>query len=343
MKLFVFCFLTLMLLSSCGQKSANRDIVTSKVISNDIIAEVNDEPIKSYELEQAVSQQVFDELTRIYKIKSVALDYLIDKKIIEQEAKKKNVSISDYLDNYYEFMISKSNIDSLSSSLGLNNLSVIKGTTMVDLDKNSCEGGIELKTRLESIFKSQLLDSLKNESIAINRYIYPPRSPKLDLSNLPVYYRGNPHSKVSMVIISDYDCYRCIQSHDKFNEIYDKYKDKVKFGSLNFSSVPTFASLAADAAFKQGKYWEFSDSLYVNNSTIDSLSVYRIARNLNLDIIRFDQDLHSKITLDKLNNIINDLVNKGLFATPTIVINGRLIFDSNSIKEITYLLDKELE
>ena len=117
----------------------------------------------------------------------------------------------------------------------------------------------------------------------------------------------------------------------------------MKFGSLNFSSVPTFASLAADAAFKQGKYWEFSDSLYVNNSTIDSLSVYRIARNLNLDIIRFDQDLHSKITLDKLNNIINDLVNKGLFATPTIVINGRLIFDSNSIKEITYLLDKELE
>lgn len=342
MKIIIFCLGLLLLISSCYHKNIDNDIVAKTVLTSDIVAEVNGEPINSYELEQSVSQQVFDELNRIYQIKSIALDYLIDQKIIEQEAIKKNLSTSEYLKNYYESKITVSNIDSLVYSFGLKNVPVVKGGSMVYLDKKSQDGRTEIKTRLESILKTQLLDSLKKESLEICKYIYPPKSPKLNLSDLPVRYRGNSNSKISMIVVSDYECDRCIQSHGMYNEIYDKYKNRIKYGSINFSSIPTFASMAAEAAYKQNKFWNFSDSLFVQNGVIDSAKVYNIAKNMNLDMIKFDRDLHSEETFELLTNSIDKLVDKGLFATPTIIINGRLIFQSNSINEITHLLNNEL-
>lgn len=341
MKFSVFC-ISALLLSSCSLKNVDNNIVTNDVLTSDIVAEVNGEIIKSSELEQSVSQQVFDELNRIYQIRSIALDYLIDEKIIEQEAKRNNMSSNEYLENYYNSIVAKTNTDSLLYSLGVKDVTAIKGTSMVNMDKSSHEGRIASDKVLKLSLKKQLLDSLKSNNSEIYKYVYPPRSSKFNLTGLPVYYRGNLDSKVSMVVVSDFECDRCIQAHEKYNDIYEKYKDKVKFGSLSFTSYPTFASLSADAAHKQGKYWEFSDSLFAKKGAIDSLGVYNIAKGLNLDMGKFSRDLHSQSTLEALTNVNDELVRKGMFATPTIIINGRLIFDSNSKKEITHLLDEEL-
>lgn len=338
MKFLVFCF-SAFLLSSCNLKSVDN---SNGVSVSDVVAEVNGEKIKSSELERSVSQQVFDELNRIYQIRSLALDYLIDDKIIEQEAKKNNMSSYEFLEKYYNSIITKTNSDSLLYSFGIKDIPAIKGASMVNLDKSSHEGKIASEKALKLSLKKQLLDSLKGGNTKIYKYVYPPRSSKFNLTGLPIYYRGSLESKVSMIVVSDFECDRCIQAHEKYNDIYEKYKNKVKFGSLNFSSYPTFASLAADAAYKQGKYWEFSDSLYAKNGAIDSLGVYNIANELNLNMNEFDRDLHNQSTLEVLTNVNDELVKRGLFATPTIIINGRLIFDSNSTKEITHLLDEEL-
>ena len=336
--------MSVLMLSSCGLKNTNTDNVTPNgVLKNDVVAEVNGEVIKSSELERSVSQQVFDELNRIYQIRSIALDYLIDEKILEQESKKKNMSANEFLEKYYESIITETNSDSLLYSLGIKDVPVIKGASVVSLDKASHEGRIASEKLLKFSLKRQLIDSLKKDNVDIHKYVFPPRSSKLNMNGLPIYYRGNLKSKVSMIIVSDFECDRCIQSHGKYNEIYEEYKDKIKFGYINFSSSPTFASLAADAAYKQGKYWEFSDSLFAKAGAIDSMSVYNIANQLNFDVDKFDKDLHSKSTLDMLEKANDELIRKGLFATPTIIINGRLIFDSNSKKEITHLLEEELE
>lgn len=337
MKFLVFCFFAFML-CSCNTKNSVDNAAT-----NDIVAEVNGSPIRACELDELVSQQMFDEFSRIYKFRNVALDYLIDSKLIEQEANKKNLTSKEFLNEYYDSMIDPNNIDSLISVYGISSLQTIKGTSMAYLDNSNHEGRIAQRNALEAILKTQLLDSLKRNNTEISKYIYPPKSASLNLSGLPIYYRGNPNSKVTMVIASDFECEKCIQAHDRYNEIYEQYKDKVKFGYINFSSSPTFASLASEAASKQNKYWEFSDSLFAKKGSLDSLSIYNIAKNLNLDIERFDTDLHSKENLDTQNDANDDLIKRGLFATPTIIINGRLIFDSGSTKEITYLLDKELK
>lgn len=46
---------------------------------------------------------------------------------------------------------------------------------------------------------------------------------------------------------------------------------------------------------------------------------------------------------DRVNHTINKLMERGLFATPTIIINDRLIYITNSYEELTRLLKQELE
>ena len=324
-----------MSLCACHQNQSGNNI------SNEVVAEVDGVAVKSIELTQAISQQLFDELSRIHNMKDVALDYLIDRKIIEREAKKYNMSFNEYLEDYYSQKISESNLDSLLSSYDIASIPVIRGTSMVNIDNTSHEGQIMQETILKLKLKQELLDSLKTD-VEIHKYIYPPISTRFNMEDLPIYYRGNLKSKVTMVVVSDAECDKCIQFHDRYNEIYEKYKDRVRFGSIGFSGSVTLSSLALDAADRQDKYWEFSDSLYAKNGLIDSVSVYSVARNLKLDMEKFNRDLHSKSTLESLQNSNDELVKRGLFATPTIIINGRLIFDSGSTKEIAHLLEKEL-
>ena len=176
----------------------------------------------------------------------------------------------------------------------------------------------------------------------IVQYIYPPKSPSIDLSNLHTYYRGNLQSKVSIIIISDFDCESCINAHNLYETIYQKYKEKVKFGYIHYSATPTFAQIASEAANRQNKFWEFHDSLYTHKGYIDSITVYNIAHSTSMDINKFKKDIEDDAGKKLIEKSINQLVLLGVYATPTIIVNGRLIVNSNSKREICHLIDEEL-
>lgn len=126
------------------------------------------------------------------------------------------------------------------------------------------------------------------------------------------------------------------------DSIIEEYKDKVKFGYIHYSAMPTFAEIASDAANKQNRFWEFQDSLYAYRGYIDSTAVFKIAHNMSMDINKFQNDIANDDGKKAIENTINQLVLLGVYATPTLIINGRLIVDSNSKEEICHLIDEEL-
>lgn len=337
MKFLSFC-ISLLLLSSCGQKNTGNKIT----LNSREVASVNGEPILQSELEQLIAQEMFDELSRIYRMKNIALERLIDEKIIEQEARKHSLSKSEYLDNYIR--INSSNKDRLLSDIGLSDTFVqkIQGSSLNSIDSESLDGRLMIDKGLERFLKAKLVDSLRRDKL-VSKYIYPPISPNVNLNDLQIYYRGNMKSRVCVVVASDFECDKCIQFHNRYNSIYNKYKEKVKFGYMNFSSSATLAGLACDAAYKQNKYWEFNDSLYALAGQIDSISVYNLANNIGLDMNKFHIDITDLKSKEIIENNNEKLVECGLFATPTIIVDGRLIFDSGSELEISQLIDHELE
>ncbi len=127
----------------------------------------------------------------------------------------------------------------------------------------------------------------------------------------------------------------------------DTYADQLKIVIKQFPLTShKFARKAAQAslaAHKQGKFWEFHETLLKNHKQINDEKIEEIAQSLQLDMDKFKTD----INLPDIHRIINrDIQNGreiGVTGTPTIFINGkqtRLRNPAEFIKKIEFEIKK---
>lgn len=332
---YISAMMIVLFYASCNSQQ------NSKYTEKDMIAEFDGETIYANEINTIIKQELYDELCRIHEIKKKALEQLINVKLLQKEADKKQMTYQEYIDDYANTQIKKFGIDSLLKQYRLESITEFRGKSIYSVAVNSPTGKVTRDFHLKGAIVDELLDSLKRDK-KIVQYLYPPKSPSINLNNLHAYYRGDLQSEVSVTIISDFNCESCIKAHPLYNSIYEDYKEKVKFGYIHYSTMPTFAEIASDAANKQNRFWEFQDSLYAYKGYIDSTAVFKIAHNMSMDINKFQKDIASNDGKKAIENTINQLVLLGVYATPTLIINGRLIVDSNSKEEICHLIDEEL-
>lgn len=328
------CLLFILFVLSCNTDTDNKKIV----------AEVNGENLYSEELDRLIIQEIYDELNRIYTIKDLALNKLIERKLLLRESEKQCLTPESYLNNFIDSVINHNSYDSLLVKYNVGeNFHHVHNTSLFNISTNTYEGKLIQEKKLRKAIKDKLIDSLTHSSI-IEKYLYPPQSPKLN--NLEEYvtsYRGNKNSHTTMILISDFDCGRCIDFHSIYDSIYDNYKDKIKFGYINFSGLPSTAIIASEACNSQDMFWKFYDIAYKNNEYIDSVKAFNIAEELNLDMNKFAGEFNSPELINRIENSFKKLHEYGIYATPTIIINNRLLFNSGSYKEIERLLEIELK
>lgn len=149
-------------------------------------------------------------------------------------------------------------------------------------------------------------------------------------------------SPVSFIVASDYNCERCVQFEKTLSKLYDNYKERVKFGFVHFADAPSLAALACEAAGEQKQFWTFHDTIFNYSGVADSAFIYNLAKSKRLNMTEFDAYLHSSDKYKEMDKVINQLVERGLMATPTIIINDRLVYVTNSYEELSRLLEYEL-
>ncbi len=114
-----------------------------------------------------------------------------------------------------------------------------------------------------------------------------------------------------------------------FQQVLNKYPDKVKLVVKHFPlrnhKFARNAAMAALAAERQQKFWEFHHELFKNYRALNDAKIQEIAKALGLDMEKFNRD----VNLPEISNLINqDLLNGnqvGVRGTPTIFINGKLL------------------
>lgn len=214
--------------------------------------------------------------------------------------------------------------------------------TLRFVNLNSPEGEKLLYKEYKNYLKKRLADSLKLVyDIKIN--LTPPQSPSFSFENISAHYRGNLNSKVTMLEISDLECSSCKDNFLVYKYLYDKYKDKVKFGFSHFSSYVSVSAIACECASRQGKFWEMHDSLFELTNYPDTTEIINIAKKMELDLYQFRLDFKDSTIVSNIENNFRNIHSKGIYATPTIIINNKTIFNSASFEEIENLLLKELE
>ena len=106
----------------------------------------------------------------------------------------------------------------------------------------------------------------------------------------------------------------------------EKYPNQVKLIFLSFPLTNhKFAKKAAIAAFaakKQGKFWQYHDLLFANLESVDDEKLLQIAREVGLNMERFEKDLNDLKIVARINQDIRLGHYLGVRATPTVLING---------------------
>ncbi|MGH9971650.1 MAG: thioredoxin domain-containing protein [Pyrinomonadaceae bacterium] len=177
----------------------------------------------------------------------------------------------------------------------------------------------------------------------------PTRSPTVgpesfDLSDSPS--RGPADAPVVLVEFSDYQCPYCATVQDTLRRLLEMYPGKirhvVKNLPLSFHDQATTAAVAALAAGRQGKFWEFRLFLFENQNAMTEADLVRYARALNLDLERFQTDRKDQYLQDLVARDLTQAAALGANGTPTFFINGRRIDGARSLAVFQSLIDEIL-
>lgn len=163
----------------------------------------------------------------------------------------------------------------------------------------------------------------------------PTKSSKIS-SNILVrkdsWSEGPENAKVTMVEFGDFQCPACKIEEPIIESIIKKYQGKIRFVWRQFplTQVHEFgmdSALAAEAAGKQGKFWEYHDQLFKISPDLGSEKLLAAAKELSLDIDKFTADKGSDEVRQKVLNDQNDGNRAKVNGTPTIFINGKLLIN----------------
>jgi protein-disulfide isomerase len=102
------------------------------------------------------------------------------------------------------------------------------------------------------------------------------------------------------------------------------------------------AAVAALAADRQGKFWEFHDELFNNYNRLNEEKVQEIATKLKLNKAQFEKDRTDPLLLEKVEHDYNEGVEMNVGGVPTVFVNGRKL-KNISRQGFQELIDKELE
>jgi len=126
--------------------------------------------------------------------------------------------------------------------------------------------------------------------------------------------------------------------------VLEKYPKDVKLVIKHFSihSFARKAAIAALAAGKQGRFWEFHEKLFANQKELSDAKVEKIAQELRLNMEQFKQDLKDPSLGLLIDRDLNDGLQAKIRATPTIFVNGRLL-SKESLSGLREAIEAELK
>ncbi|HPN96662.1 MAG TPA: thioredoxin domain-containing protein [Candidatus Moranbacteria bacterium] len=161
---------------------------------------------------------------------------------------------------------------------------------------------------------------------------------------------GLADSKVTVAVFSDYQCPYCKILYQTLRTTMNQYKDKVAFVykhlPLDIHPQAENASLAAECALEQGKFWEYSDRLYQNqaswSNTKDMAKFKEYAQQLGLKSADFNQCLDSKKYQEKINRSKEEADGFGISGTPAVFINDQFETGAISAEQFKKIIDEQL-
>jgi protein-disulfide isomerase len=158
--------------------------------------------------------------------------------------------------------------------------------------------------------------------------------------------KGNPNARLAIVEFSDFQCPFCQRVGPTLQQIEKEYGDQVRivFKHLPLEMHPKApaAHAAAEAAHRQGKFWEMHDLIFANQASMSPERYLDYAKQLGLDLERFQKDVASAEVKARLDADTQEAAKLGVTGTPSFFVNGRFLSGAQPFPAFKALIDQEL-
>jgi len=138
---------------------------------------------------------------------------------------------------------------------------------------------------------------------------------------------GSASAKVEVQVWEDFQCPFCSKIAPSLKEFQKRFPNDVRivYKHMPLTDIHDHAQQAAEAsmaAAAQGKFWEYHDILYANQSALDSNNLESYAQQAGLDVAKFKADMAKGVGRDIISRDANEGRQAGVSGTPSVFING---------------------
>lgn len=181
---------------------------------------------------------------------------------------------------------------------------------------------------------------------------FPPNAPA---GATPPNAFGSPSAAVKIEEFADFQCPQCAATHPILSEIKAAYGSRIYFIYRNYPlDIPAHdksyaASVAAEAAGMQGKFWEMQHQLFTNQKAWTSDPNYKAiwkeyaGRIQGLNVEQWENDQLGIQAKGRVDEDKKRGKSANVNSTPTIFINGQEVpFSQLNVAGLKQIIDAEL-
>ena len=163
--------------------------------------------------------------------------------------------------------------------------------------------------------------------------------------------KGDKEAATTLIEYSDFQCPACGSYYPIVKKVTEDLGAKVRFAYRHFPlpqhKNAKLAATVAEAAGKQGKFWEMHDLIFQNQSDWSeeknvAILFAKYAQDIGLDLARFQTDIASDDIKAKIENDYKSGVKAGVNSTPSFFLNGKKMDNPRNYDEFKNAIEQAL-
>jgi protein-disulfide isomerase len=311
---------------------------------NQVLATVNGQNITRAELEKFGGKNLIKQEMELYDYHSSLIDGLIDKKLLEIEAKSQGKTVSQLRQENINSKVKDPSDAEVEAFYKKNQrrFAKYKREQVIPFIKNRLKS--DARKQVREAYLAELSKKYKHDKLM--KRPHPIQRAKITI-NPSDPSQGNANAPIKLVEFTDYQCPFCVKARPVIEQVLKTYPNQIHYVlkdfPLSFHKEAPKASEAAHCAKDQNKYWEYSDLLWENQGDLRISSLKKYAKSLNLNMGDFNTCLDKGKYSQLVENNLKEGKIAGVSGTPAFYINGRQLSGARPFAQFKQIIDEELK
>ncbi|HEX8252831.1 MAG TPA: thioredoxin domain-containing protein [Thermoanaerobaculia bacterium] len=286
--------------------------------ADEVAAHVNGRAITAAEVDATIEARLAALQRQIYALRKSSLDNLITRAVLDDEAKKRGISVAELKSTLTHSSVSVTPEEVEESyqhnAAAYGDLSPDEARERVRLDLEAQQRMRQYREAVEKLSRGAAIEIVLEEPVAAS----------VAAAGAPA--RGGANARVIITEFADFECTFCKEAQQALRELVLAYPDDVRVVYRHYpiaahqNAVP--AAQAGFCAGEQKRFWQFHDALFAApRVTPQSIRDAAVAAGVDQD--RFDACVASDASRLAVDRDVEAARLAGVTGTPALFINGR--------------------